>query len=942
MPDISVRVLGALTVIRDGEPVALGGPLPRALLARLVMARGHMVPDATLIDDLWSDSPPRSAQLTLQGYVASLRKALEPERGRSAPAVLVRRGTGYALAIDPQQVDAGRFETLAEAGRDQLAAGHVDAARTTLAEALELWWGPAYADAAKWDFAANETVRLERLRDDALEDHLAARSECGEHAAVIAQLEAIVAADPLRERAWELLALAQYRAGKQGDALASLRTARERVADELGADPRQSLLDLQSAILNQDSFLMSGAPATRAAAENRPADNPERPTGNIPLALTSLVGRVEQINDITDLVAEHRLVTLIGPGGMGKTRAALEVARERKDVDGPWLAELAGAQNADAVLDTVVSALGLTLNGGIPVLTSILHDRDFLLVLDNCEHLLDEVSVLATAILRTCPRVRILATSREALGVAGEVVFDMPPLADSAELFLERAGSAAADATADEVETLCSALDHIPLAIELAAGQSATLSVRQIIDMLDDRFAILRGGPRTNKRHATMQAAIDGSYQSLTERERQLFCDLAVFNGGFDLDAAKAVTGHRGLLSDLSALIDKSMLKALGGDPRRYLMLETLRSYAQVQQDPERAASLRRAHITWVLATATDAYLGLRGPRCLQWTRRLDAEMADVRAALDLVDPHSQTYLEIVGNVYWFWFRRGFADEGMRMLEPAVDAPADVPIATRTRALAGRAIMSYLGADLPSLFAALTRLGEVYSEFDLTSEDRVEQVARGDAAVTLAFFEAGSGLIDPARVHANVALTLGRRYDSPWTVAEALMSLGTADFRAGDHSSAGTHLEAAVAAGRDCGYDWLAASALWIHAKSDIAQEKLDGSAERKLAQMVGYCERAYDLTSWMVALFTLAYTLFRRGLHEHAGRLIGVVDNMTELTGYSPEKMDVVELAAFGSTMRSQINPEILARESLTGSTLTRDEVRDLVHEWAGSTVIS
>jgi hypothetical protein len=421
-----------------------------------------------------------------------------------------------------------------------------------------------------------------------------------------------------------------------------------------------------------------------------------------------------------------------------------------------------------------------------------------------------------------------------------------------------------------------------------------------------------------------------------------LFCDLAVFSGGFDLDAAKGVTGHRGLLPDLTALISKSMLTSLGGDPRRYLMLETLRSYARSQQDPHRAASLRQSHVNWVVALATDAYLGLRGPRCLQWTRRLDAEMANVRAATDCVDPHSATYLEIVGNVYWFWFRRGFADEGMRMLEPAVDAPTSIPAATRARALAGRAIMCYLGADLPALFAALTGLGEVCTEFDVRSTSRVEQVARGDAAVTLAFFEAGAGIVDAARAHADEALEVGRRYNSPWTVAEALMSLGTADFRAGNHQSAGEHLEAAVATARACGYDWLAASALWIHAKSDIAQEKWNGPAEHKLAQMVGYCERAYDLTSWMVALFTLAYTLFRRGRHDMAGRLIGVVDNMTELTGYSPEKMDLVELASFGAAMRSEIDPEILSRESSAGRSMTREETRGLVQEWAGSTDIS
>jgi hypothetical protein len=477
----------------------------------------------------------------------------------------------------------------------------------------------------------------------------------------------------------------------------------------------------------------------------------------------------------------------------------------------------------------------------------------------------------------------------------------------------------------------------MPLAIELAAGQSSALSVRQIIDMLDDRFEVLRGGPRTNKRHSTMQAAIDGSYLSLTASQQQLFCDLAVFSGGFDLDAARQVTGHRRLLSDLNALIDKSMLKAIGGDPRRYLMLETLRSYADVQQDPARAAQLESAHTEWVVAIATDAYLGLRGPDCLAWTRRLQADMANIRAALARADTSPTTYLEIVGNVYWFWYRRGHADEGMRMLEPAVTADSDIPVATRLRAIAGRAIMSYLAADLPALFAALGLLGEAYAAFDVDSTDQVVQVARGDAAVTLGYFESGSGLVDAGREHASVALEIAHRYNSPWTAAEALMSLGTADFRAGDHAAAAGHFAAALDTARACGYDWCCASILWIHAKSDIVQEQWNGPAEHKLGQMLAYCERADDLTSAMVGLFTLAYVLFRRGEHSAAAQLIGAVDELTDLTGYSPERMDIIELATFGATMRAEIDPDVLAIESAVGRTIGLGGVRELVQQIAG-----
>jgi hypothetical protein len=434
-----------------------------------------------------------------------------------------------------------------------------------------------------------------------------------------------------------------------------------------------------------------------------------------------------------------------------------------------------------------------------------------------------------------------------------------------------------------------------------------------------------------------MQAAIDGSYLSLTDSQQQLFRDLAVFSGGFDLDAARQVTHRRNLLPDLNALINKSMLKATGGDPRRYLMLETLRSYAGIQQDPTRAAQLESAHTEWVVSIAIDAYLGLRGPDCLAWTRRLGADMANIRAALSRDDTSPATYLEIVGNVYWFWYRRGHADEGMRMLEPVLTANAGIPLATRVRAIAGRAIMSYLAADLPAMLAALTRLGAEYAEFDVHSTDPVVQVARGDAAVTLAYFEAGSGVIDAAREHAAVALDIARRYHSPWTAAEALMSLGTAEFRAGDHVTAADHFAAALETARSCGYDWCAASILWIHAKSEIAQQRWGGPAEDKLAQMLAYCERADDLTSAMVGLFTLAYVLFRRSEHAAAAQLIGAVDDLTELTGYSPERMDIVELATFGAAMRAEIDPDLFEIESAVGRTLGLAGVRELVYRWAG-----
>ncbi|SIS08725.1 AfsR/SARP family transcriptional regulator [Williamsia sterculiae] len=923
MHRIEVRALGALTVCVDETSVSLGGPVPRALLARLVIAEGDVVPAGTLIDELWHGRPPPSATATLQGYVSGLRRVLEPDHGRSAPQVLVRRGTGYVLAVDRAAVDAHRFVDLATAGRELLRAGDPAAARSTLTDALALWTGPAYVDAAGWEFAEIEADRLTALRADVTEDHLAAISDSGDQVAATTELEKLVRTDPLRERAWELLALALYRAGRQGDALDTLRRARAVIADELGADPAPSLAALEQSVLRHDPVLLPDVPA---AAPRRV------PTSAVPEPLTPMVGRDDQVAQVQQLLTGHRLVTITGPGGMGKTRVAVEVARRRDDPDGPWFVELAGAADLAALLDTVSGAVGLTFTGGIGALSDLLRDRRLLLVLDNCEHLLDEVAEFCTRMLVTCPQIRVLATSRTVLGVAGEHRYPLTGLDASTQLFLDRAGDGAAGVDHATVARLCTALDDMPLAIELAAAQTTMLSVPQIIDMLDDRFAVLRGGPRTNDRHVTMQAAIDGSFASLDDSARALFVDLAVFDGGFDLATAMRVTGRPSLLADLTALVDSSMVTALGGDPRRYRLLETLREYAIGHRDAQRSAAVQRAHTDWVRAVAAEAYLALRGPDCLRWTQRLEADMPNIRAALGRARDDATTYLEIAGNVYWYWYRRGHVAEGMRALEPALRAPADIPVTVTIRALAGRAIMSYLGADLPALFEALTALDVLYTGLDTDDESPTDDTARGDAAVTLAFFQAGAGAVDVARERAGIAMDIGLRHRYPWTVAESLMALGTADFRAGDHAAAGVHFDRALAVAEECGYDWCAASVSWLHAKSEIAQQLIGGPAETRLAGMIAYCKRAFDLTSWMVAMSTLAYVLYLRGEHERAGQLLGVVERRTDLTGFSPEGMDVVELADYGKQMRAGIDPVMLATAAERGRELTGDAIDALV----------
>ncbi|MGW6375799.1 AfsR/SARP family transcriptional regulator [Rhodococcus sp. NPDC055112] len=932
---VYLQVLGPVRVLVGDEDVSIGGPVPRALLSRLAIAAGESVSDDALIDDLWGADPPPSAKVTLQGYVARIRRALDPHRRGARSLVLTRRGNGYAL--EPDATDWQQFSTLARAGRAHLVDGNAASAAETLDAALDHWCGDAYADVTDSEAVSVEAHRLDALRLDAVEDRMEAALALGEYGSAAARLDAFTRRYPLRERSWELLARAHYLAGRPGEALDALRRARDTLADELGTDPRPSLLALQAAILEHDVAL---TPAPTAPAAAQPPTPPPTPPAapdpfahNIPLALSPLVGRATQLAELAALIRTHRLVTLTGAGGMGKTRLALEAARSRRDADGPWLVELAGARDGAQVTDAVATALGLTVAGGVESLAVVLRERELLLVLDNCEQVVAPVADVVTTILTRCPSVRILATSREALFAAGEFVYEVPPLTDGedVQLFVERAAAqlGAFEPDAEEralLDRLCTELDGMPLAIELAAAQCRTLSVRQLIANIDDRFSVLRGGPRTNARHTTMLAAVEWSYRSLNPDEQCLFQSLAIFEGGFDLDAATAVVDHPTLLADLASLVDKSLISVVGGDPRRYRMLETLRGYAALIRDRSHTAELRERHTRWICELADGAHYGLRGPQSTRWMRRLDIEIGNVRAALDASLHDHETYLRIAGGVYWYWYRAGHVAEALSYLDPALQqhddqAMSDIPSLIRVRAVSGVTLIRYLAGDMAGLLEAFGRLAELHV-------DTADPVARTEAALILAFFEAGSGLVEQARAHATSALDFARRTEQPFTECEALMCLGTADFRDGAFDDAARNLGAATRVAAEYGYGWCEASTLWIDAKADLAQDKWGGPAEDKLIRMVAVCESNDDVTSWLVAVATLAYAAFRRGDHDSAAELTGVVAKQGALIGYHPHTMDPVDLARYDRELRAGIPSDRLEAGLSRGAALSRDRV--------------
>ncbi|WP_350274865.1 BTAD domain-containing putative transcriptional regulator [Kribbella sp. HUAS MG21] len=645
-------VLGPVTAWTDaGTPVVVQGLKVRALLADLLVHEGRPVPADRLIDDLWGSELPGNPAGTLSAKVSQLRRAFEDaEPGSRA---LVRSGpAGYSIAVDSSNYDALRFDEL-------LGAGAVD-------KALALWRGPAYADFADDAFAETAVARLTDLRLTALE-----RAELP-----VVDLAALVKEHPLREglRAAHMRAL--YRAGRQSEALESYEQLRELLLEELGLDPSPELVALQQSILAQE------LPHARS---------------NLPAAVTELIGRSDALADIGSALGTSRLVTLTGPGGVGKTRLALASAAAAADrfADGVVLVEFAAITPdalsvADALTDAVQTALDLRDTDDSPVadrLAAVMGSR--LLVLDNCEQIVEEVAALTDRLLAAAPGLRVLATSREPLGLAGEVVWSVPPLSvpplsggveevaecSAAQLFVNRAaaasrGFALTEETVADVAVLCRRLDGIPLALELAATRVRALGVRGLVARLDDRFRLLATGHRgAAPRQQTLHAMIDWSWELLSDEEQTVLRRLAVHADGCTAEAAAAVCGADDVLDVLVRLVDRSLVVPMEG---RFRLLESVAAYCV---DKLRAAdeleSTRQRHMAYYVSLAEEARPGLFGGEQSRWLQLLDEDSANFRTALDRAVATGQVELaeRLVDALAWYWFLRGRYAEALRSLE---------------------------------------------------------------------------------------------------------------------------------------------------------------------------------------------------------------------------------------------------------------------------------
>ncbi|MFF1445225.1 BTAD domain-containing putative transcriptional regulator [Streptomyces sp. NPDC058295] len=714
MAPVRYRILGTTQALRtDGVPVAVGGARLRALLAVLALRAGRSVPAGLLVEEVWAGDPPADAPGALQALVGRLRRAL------GAGAIDSAEG-GYRLAAAPDDVDLHRFERLTGDGIRALADGDPAKAAVVLDDALALWQGPALADLP--DRAA-EAARWEARRLDAVRARHTAAIALGQAERSLPELTALCDAHPLDEPLQALRLRALREAGRMAQALAAYDEVRRLLADRLGADPGPELRALHTELLAPGDPGSPGDPGglgapgghgkpprsvgsaspSRASAPASPA-LPPPPLGNLRARLTSFVGREADIAALRGDLASARLVTLLGPGGAGKTRLSQETAETVRDTarDGVWLAELAPVADPDAVPQAVLTAVGaretVLYGAGAEEMrvAAERHDdplerlvehcarRRMLIVLDNCEHVVEAAARLVEELLARCPEVTVLATSREPLGVPGEVLRPLDPLPERVALRLLADRGAAArpgfrpdadDETAAACAEICRRLDGLPLAIELAAARLRMLTPRQIADRLDDRFRLLTSGSRTVlPRQQTLRAVVDWSWDLLDEDERDVLARLSVFARGCDLAAVEAVCtpsilapdashGHRSCLDLLASLVDKSLVVA-APDPRgdmRYRLLETVAEYAGERLDESgRRAAAERAHLTYYreLARTTDPLL--RGPGQRDAIDRFQLEYENLRTALGraVAARDEQEALCLALSLVWYWQMR--------------------------------------------------------------------------------------------------------------------------------------------------------------------------------------------------------------------------------------------------------------------------------------------
>ena len=923
------RILGPLEVSGADGHLPITAAMHRALLLHLLVRANETVSADALVDALWGARPPASARKLIQIYVSQLRKLL-------GESVLETRPPGYAIAVEWVRLDSARFERLLEEGSQALLDGNPALASTLLGRALALWRGAALADVVDDESVLAEARRLEELRLEALMERIEADLQLGRHAGLVSELQGRVGEHPLQERLRAQLMLALYRGGRQAEAAEVYVDAHRALVDELGVEPGRELRELQHAILNQDPSLQLAPPDRTTASA-------------LPTPTTRLIGREPELGEIERLLdlPDVRLVTITGPGGIGKTRLALEAGTRARDefANGVVFVGLADLTDSELVIPTIAEALGVKEHAGEPLretLVEVIRGRDLLLVLDNLEQVLDAAPDLSE-LLRAAPRLKLLGTSRSRLRLSGEHVCLVPPLAvpvpsrfadleslaESAAvaLFCERAravtpGFALTSENAAAVAEICTRLEGVPLAIELAAARIRMLTPRLLLDRLGLRLPLLtEGGWDLPARQRTVRATIDWSYELLNDAEQSLLARLGVFVGGWTLETAELVCPSDNVLSVLTGLQDSSLVgqEVDFGEPR-YRLLETVREYALERLGTD--AEQRDRHAVAFVGLAEQAESELVGPEQAIWQERLEREHGNMRAALGWLQESGQFELELrlAAALGRFWYVRAHLSEGQSRLEAALvhagagARPEFRAKALRTasaiaviqgeyakaRALAEQGLELYRQLDdLPGTVRSLSNLGAI-----LLADDRPE--------------DAGSVL--------DESVALARKLPDQRIVALALNNRGDVALTLGDYDAAAALFEESLALLRKVGDTANIARSLFNLGASTLERGKLP-PARDLLRESLSLSIAVGDKEDVAWCLVGLAAVATRTGDPDRGAVLLGAADALLEGMGALMKPFERGLQARTLATIREALDDPRIADAWARGRALTIEQ---------------
>jgi len=893
---VEYGVLGSLRLAHDGLPIEVTAAKQRTLFLYLLLHRNEVAATDALAEAVWPAGPPASAPKLLQLYVSKLRNVL--------PAGLLETcSPGYVLRVAPRELDSERFERLLEDGRAVRSAGNARLAAALFRRALGLWRGPAFADAAYENFAIPEAARLEELRLACLEERITADLELGRHQELVGELTALVAERPLREGLRGRLMLALYRAGRQTEALEAFTDVRRALRRELGLEPGEELRSLQAAILRHD-------PVLAAPADTGPGTLP------LPHPATPLIGRDDDLAALLALVGrDHvRLVSLVGAGGSGKTRLALALAHRLSTAfaDGAAFIELHTLRDPDLVLPTIARRLGLAEQPGrtpADLLAGWLRERELLLVLDNLEQLLSAAPAL-TALLAGAPRLRVVATSRAVLHVSGEHVFPVSPLSldAAAELFAARAEALdprfRLEPVRDQIRRICERVDCLPLAVELAAAHTRTLSPAALSELLAARVTSLAGGPRDlPARQQTLRDTLRWSTDLLPETVRGELARLGVFSGGWTAEAASRVADA----SRLDVLVDCSLVQRR--DDERFSMLETVREHALELLATERTVYEERhaAHYLELAERAAAQFFGARHAAALDL---LDAERDNLNAALEnLHRPGSaDEEIRLAAALWHYWWTRGLATEGRRRLAHALTSDELEPHPARTEALRGAAVLAERQLDLDAAHA-------LAEQARIRAAQAHDALAEGRALLVLGNVATDRRELPAATRFQCEAIERFREQDNRLGQAIGLLNLGWIELIRRRFADSAGFSRQSLQLFRACGDDAGAATVLCNLGLATLGAGALDEAQEHlrqslELGIKLGFIERIAN------TLEATAAALSASGAHEQAATYLGTAAALRKDAGspLDPYEADLHEqteraiLAALGRTRFDQL----------------------------------